>query len=749
MKGISTIIATILLVVITITLVGTSYMFMGGMMGSTTGEVFEIIDISDEKVLVRNLGTDTIKSFNSIMDNRRIDNEIEEGSISPNSMGSVILLGIDPGNHDLLLASKSMSQTWKWKYFSDYVIVDFDNFESEEDWGGESGNWGANNGEYQQSETTGETYSNKDAGVNVGVFYEMEFMFTSSRIVFFTVASNGTPRSGVCTEFDKDNEEIRLMDINQGVWKTKTSFPFSDVWYKVRVEIESDRNYKLYVNGQHIPELDYTIPSGSIFNDNITQFGTIDSTASFDKFKLGKNSSEVTTTTTTSTTSTSTSTTTTTTSTTTIPSGPLGFWKFDEGNGTTTYDSSTNGNDGVFYGESFYDGTFGNGIAGTEPTRKSGADCKYGNCLEFEGTPDVIADVVNVSDIPNTSLTIMAWIYPKQIWGDQRVIVSKWDGGDINSEWLFRLNNKTPPNPASLQFYTRTSGGWPSKQSGNVIQPYEWAHVAAVYNRETGYVDFYKNGTLLSGGGFVNFTTDRSAIVRIGAQGAPSYDPFNGTIDEVRIFDRALTQTEIQAEMNSSLPVERPVASWSFEEGSGQYANDTHIWVNGTYGSALSFDEINDYVGIPGSSSLDITDELTFSAWVYPLQSQSSGGSNQIITKFDWGDQTGFFLREGSTQNHIPQFWVGNDSSWHSVSAGYTNPDRWYHIAGTVKSNDKIKIYIDGNLEDEKDFIGNMVQSTVELKIGYETTTKNFHGIIDEVKIWNRTLTQTEIQADM
>jgi len=351
----------------------------------------------------------------------------------------------------------------------------------------------------------------------------------------------------------------------------------------------------------------------------------------------------------------------------------------------------------------------------------------------------------------------MAWIYPKQILGDQRAIVSKWGSGGGTDEWLFRIGGG---GGDELQFHINNITGkyeGPATSSNANIQLNEWVHVTVIYNRTGGTAYFYKNGTFLSGGGLIgdtipgSQTRDGTEIVRIGAQGGPSYDPFNGTIDEVRIWDRVLTQTEIQAEMQSSLPVERSVAAWSFEEGSGTIANDTHIWVKGKYGSALSFDGVNDEVVIPESDSLNITDELTICAWVYPSSTQSSGGSNQIIQRLHWnsgGDRRGFFLREGSIGNHVPQFWVANGTNWAAVSAGTVTPDRWYHIAGTVKANDKIRIYIDGYPKREEDFIGNIVQYTGNIKIGREGTgTKAFNGTIDEVRISDAGRSESWISA--
>jgi hypothetical protein len=220
-----------------------------------------------------------------------------------------------------------------------------------------------------------------------------------------------------------------------------------------------------------------------------------------------------------------------------LPDSTVLDLEFDEGQGSIAHDSSGNGNDG----------TLGNGTVGTQPTWKSGTACKYGNCLGFEGTPGVIADVVSTSDfMPNSSLTITAWIYPKKIdggsSGDERAIASKWASGDSTSEWIFRLRNTTP---SEFQFYImNTTNNWVEvDSSGANIQINNWYYVAVSYDINSGQVTFYKNGVPLSGGGYIGTARNGSAIIRIGAQGGSgsSYDPFNGTIDSVRIYNDLLT----------------------------------------------------------------------------------------------------------------------------------------------------------------------------------------------------------------
>jgi hypothetical protein len=199
------------------------------------------------------------------------------------------------------------------------------------------------------------------------------------------------------------------------------------------------------------------------------------------------------------------------------------------------------------------------------------------------------------------------------------------------------------------------------------------------------------------------------------------------------------------------------VGYWRLEEGSGSTAKDSSgygndgilynnpTWLEGMFGSALSFNGSN-YVEIPNSSVFNITEEMSVETWFYAEQNQPTGGSNQIVQRLDWSNNKGFFLREGNQSNHIVAFYVANGTHWVSVSYS-VSPGKWYHVVGSVKSNDKIKLYVNGSLVAEYPFVGNIVQETNKnIRIGYEDSGAAFNGTIDEVKIWNRSLTQDEIK---
>ncbi|MCD6165610.1 hypothetical protein J7K19_02730, partial [bacterium] len=91
------------------------------------------------------------------------------------------------------------------------------------------------------------------------------------------------------------------------------------------------------------------------------------------------------------------------------------------------------------------------------------------------------------------------------------------------------------------------------------------------------------------------------------------------------------------------------VAYWSFDEGTGNIAYDISgngnnctiygaKWTKGKYGSALQFDGVDDYVEVPHSVSLNITDAITIEAWINT--SSDGGWWDSIVSKMDWGGGT-------------------------------------------------------------------------------------------------------------
>ena len=163
---------------------------------------------------------------------------------------------------------------------------------------------------------------------------------------------------------------------------------------------------------------------------------------------------------------------------------------------------------------------------------------------------------------------------------------------------------------------------------------------------------------------------------------------------------------------------------------------------SGKYGGAMDFDGVDDYINCGNDASLNITDAITIETW----------------TKFKEIDRTQSWIAKRRSQAPWASYslslagWSNelycgatNDSN-DSIKVGNFCPelDTWYHIALTVKANNKIRLYVDGDIKEEKSFSGNILQSDNNFKVG-TSITEFFNGTIDEVRIYNRALSADEI----
>jgi len=200
-----------------------------------------------------------------------------------------------------------------------------------------------------------------------------------------------------------------------------------------------------------------------------------------------------------------------------------------------------------------------------------------------------------------------------------------------------------------------------------------------------------------------------------------------------------------------------------FDEGSGTiakdssgYGNDGTIygatWTTGVSGKALSFDGVNDYVDCGNDESLDITDAVTIAAWVNPANS-GQGGYGRIVDKLDSSaDRNGydFTVKSGTPQLRV-KFHTGDAGIVLESTDDSVNKNEWTHVAVTYDKDagsNNLKIYINGLQDNQGADTDAIPTSSVNLRIGNsQSWARAFDGIIDEVRIYNRALTESEIRA--
>ncbi len=206
----------------------------------------------------------------------------------------------------------------------------------------------------------------------------------------------------------------------------------------------------------------------------------------------------------------------------------------------------------------------------------------------------------------------------------------------------------------------------------------------------------------------------------------------------------------------STVASDNLVGWWKFDESSGSVATDSsgegnngsinnlaagNIGVTGKSGLAFDFDGSNDDVSIPDATSIRPNQNYSVSLWFKPTS--LSGSYTHLVAK-----KGASIISYGIWINPSNKLYFEvNDGSVHGLTGTATiSTGNWYYAVATYDGTD-LKIYLNGNLESSTTSAGiNINYNSNDLFIGSGAFNNNFHGIIDDVRIYNYPLTQTEIQ---
>ncbi len=180
----------------------------------------------------------------------------------------------------------------------------------------------------------------------------------------------------------------------------------------------------------------------------------------------------------------------------------------------------------------------------------------------------------------------------------------------------------------------------------------------------------------------------------------------------------------------------------SGHDNTGTLQNGTTWNTTGKYGNSLTFDGSSSFVAIQDSNALDLTNSMTISAWIYPTS--LSAGINTILAKED-GSSVSYDLIANDDTN-VPQIYLGGSTYLRGTNQPPLNT--WSYIAATFDGS-TIKLYVNGVLISSSSFSGTLSASSNQLTIGKSPWGEYFQGRIDDVRIYNVVLSQSEIQTDM
>ena len=207
---------------------------------------------------------------------------------------------------------------------------------------------------------------------------------------------------------------------------------------------------------------------------------------------------------------------------------------FNEAAGaTSTSDASGLGNHGTLREAQFVAGKFGNG-------------------LSFDGANDwvTVADAASL-DL-TTGMTIEAWVRPAAMSGWETILMKQRGTGDM--AYALYANDGAPQSGgvAAPAGYVGASGAHQAIRGTSALPAGQWVHLAVTYDRTS--LKIYVNGALAATRAQTGQIVVSGAVLRIGGNNSFTGEFFAGLIDEVRVYNRALSLAEIQSDMTTPIP---------------------------------------------------------------------------------------------------------------------------------------------------------------------------------------------------
>ena len=374
-------------------------------------------------------------------------------------------------------------------------------------------------------------------------------------------------------------------------------------------------------------------------------------------------------------------------------------WSMDEDTTSTTVTDDINSNNGIAQ-------------ANTDVMHVEG---KVGTgALNIGGV-----NAISLGSISSTSqtYTYSAWVKGTSLTNLQYLIDTQ------NGRVLFSWTN----NAGQVGFYDGTWRGF----SVSPPNDGEWHLMTFVMNSVTGKANYYEDG-IQRGTVDVTYTPQNfGTATYMGSSYIGTGTKFSGSLDEVRLYERALSETDILGLYNS---------------GIGTNSTSTNFRIDGI----LMLDGGTDWVDLGAFEEIESLPALTISAYVKLdslLKDSSilSKGSTSTEMSLLWFDISGF------TGSNMYSFNVGNTGDSKNRIESGTNtaiPNQWQHVVGVMNGSSRY-IYIDGVLKNSRHdaTITAVPVADDNLLIGKTALTSafEFEGGLDEIMLFNYALNSTEI----
>jgi hypothetical protein len=389
----------------------------------------------------------------------------------------------------------------------------------------------------------------------------------------------------------------------------------------------------------------------------------------------------------------------------------------------------------------------------------------HGGALQFDGTGGNYVQVPDNDILDPANITVEAW-YFKPPTGVGK-IVNKWDNINNSLGYTLQINADS-----TAGFYIHNGSSYKFATSTTNLQDNQWYHLAGTYDGSN--IKILVNGVEENTTAHSGTINNSTANLQINTYTDPQVSG-KGVVDEVRIWNTALTQEQINTNKHTQLNGNETnlIAYYNFDERMGNKFYDiTSNNLDGTIdgnitrlnflGDNLYFDGTDDNITAPASSSLNsITNAISFTGWA-KIEENNATVSDALLVYgesvnahvnavesfiFEHRDNTGlrFRLQDGHNSNFVDVYDANN-----SISA---KKNQWYYIAFTWSSSSQMgKIYVNGKLRySESTASGNIAYSSnPKLLIGKWYGQERFSkGNIKNFSLWNKELSETQIKTIM
>ncbi len=395
-----------------------------------------------------------------------------------------------------------------------------------------------------------------------------------------------------------------------------------------------------------------------------------------------------------------------------------------------------------------------------------------GNSMLFDGINDYLC-VTHKPIVPTNMWTASAWVKIDAGYNSDGIVDL---GSDLNKNFFIHTTPSSLGKGVVAGIGNGTSNFTLTHEFST--DPDGWHHVAAVY--AGGSLLLYVDGTFVSSG--QSAISNEAALFTIGSRRNQT-GFFHGKIDDVRLYSRPLTGSEIFLTNKITVSKSTPglTAYWKFDEGLGTRvfdisANKMHAYINGPQFSSdtpsIQNAGISDVGGFYAIEGVNYSQEQTFTATPskifysnYALEFNSAYQSHVTLTSFDLPDSATvevtiqpFDIQSRQTVlnngNGDFELWIESGQLKLTLNGQTQNlgllTKSYQHISLTLKAN-QVKYYKNGDLINTLNYTninGNWDSNNWQLGARNAGPTDFFTGLIDEVAFYKDDLSQADIQLN-